>query len=160
MRVVEPNVKRDSLEYVLEPNWTPCAVLDGARPEQFCFACLTTRVPRAEPMSQPCGIADCTGAELRDWQSHQWDQAPYHYARQNKVASDRLPASSRRLIANECERAHGLPTDYTVGLRQMTTRSGTQAYVERRRQTLLGNSWHLHVVMFLLAALLRPLNAH
>ena len=81
---------------------------------------------------------------------------PYHYARPNCVQSKKDPSSRRRLISNECEALHELPKGYTAGLMQ---RISDPEELERRRQSLIGNGWHISVILFILQIFIKPLVA-
>ena len=60
----------------------------------------------------------------------------------------------RRLLPCEEEQSMGYPPDYTAALKK-TPGENHRAHAYRR-QTLLGNSWSLHVTVFLVQALILP----
>ena len=106
-------------------------------------------------MPAPRGIEKCTAEELGEWRINGWDQSPYQYRRKNKVMSVRQPhMEPRRLIVDEEERAHQLPSGYTAPLSQLDL---PHLEMQKRRQSLLGNAWHVGPAMFWVQVLVMPL---
>jgi hypothetical protein len=158
---VIPPAVRVSCDAILQPGWVPAALWDEqgqrtkVREDTFNFQCLTRRIPLSKPMRAPRGLERCTAEELGEWREECWDQAPYHYARSNKVISVRdKNLKPRRLIIHEEEKGQGYPEGYTSAL---THSAGEPKGIQKRRQSLLGNSWHLGCAIFWVQALVLPL---
>ena len=75
----------------------------------------------------------------RLWTEAGCDQAIHNYLDYNLVEAERSKiAGRRRLIAPECEKAHGLPENFTASV---ISKSLEPAEVERRRQNVVARSW-------------------
>ena len=117
------------------------------------FPTFTTSRPRASPGRHPAGIKQCTPEEAGRWQSDQHRFPPYQYRRDhclvNKKNELRLPDVAER------ELMLGFPLHYTAPCAGKSQQSGV-AYNDTRL-TLLGNSWSVPVVSWLLNQLLSRL---
>ncbi len=160
---VFPSCERLTPQQCLEPGWEPlplstCAREFGAVPmgaDAFAFRCLTRHhKDRAGPMESPRGLARCDQATRDRWHWDGWAQAPYQYESHNLVIDKRRQREPRRLVAAEEERLHMFPDGWTAPLLQLDLEP---AETERRRRSLLGNSWHVGVAMFILQAAVLPL---
>ena len=124
-----------------------CGVHDQA---SFQFLTLTIVTARTKPGFTPRGLERSSAATLEAWKKDSWAQAPYQYAPRNCVVDLRTGKQARRLTALESERLQGFPSHATAPVTQLP---GPPHDHERRRKSLLGNAWHVHVAMFLLRAL-------
>ena len=163
---VTPQATRVEWPSILEPGWQPCKVAnDSCGNQLFNFKCLTRRTPRQKAGKDPRGLAAASDDTLERWRLDAYSQSPYQFSLDNMVvpASTRCGATgcqnARRLIPEEEERLMGYPTFHTAAVRHDEWPPHIAAW---RRQSLLGNSWHLGVVMFLLQAVLAtiPTDGH
>ena len=148
--VITPVTNKTALEDILFSGWQPIAVKNGQATSTFHFRCLTRHRPRKSPMKRPRGLARCNKAALARWRADSWSQAPYQYMDSNLVQN--AAGDVRRLCSTEEERLQGVPDSYTASLLQLGVEP---VELERRRKSLLGNSWNLPVATFCLAALLQ-----
>jgi hypothetical protein len=89
---------------------------------------------------------------FRRWQEHLWAPAPHHYEDSNMVQD--AQGNRRRLLPCEEEKLMGYPSDYTAVIKKAEGEDHrAHAY---RRQTVLGNSWSLHVTLFIVKVLISP----
>ena len=113
----------------------------------------TTARPRAQPGNRPAGLWQCQSWELERWKQDDHRYPPYVYRDKhclvNSVGDRRLPN-----IAGK-EAAMGFPVGYTAPCLPKSEQKGTD-YSEVRH-TLIGNSWHVPVVAWLLKELFAPL---
>ena len=86
----------------LEDGWEPVGYKHDSSSD-FTFCCLTRHIPKKVPPASPIGLERATPEQLRDWKLDQWAQAPYQYARSNKVRNRRT-RFERRLLTIEEER--------------------------------------------------------
>lgn len=125
----------------LQPGWK--------RTSSEALPTFTTARPRAKPDYKPAGVAQCTPAELERWRQDQHRFPPYQYRDcfmlVNKKGEMRIPDISEREVIM------GFPKDYTVNCRPKSQ----QGTVEHRdeRLSLIGNSWNVTVVSWLLSQL-------
>jgi len=127
----------------LQDEWEPAD--QHHNDSDFAFRCLTRSVPRSGPMKDPRGIETCDAQTLARWRADHWAQAPYQYKATNMVISK--TQKLRRLLAVEEERLMGFPPHYTAPLLQLDLKDYE---FEHRRRSLLGNSWCVFVVVFIL----------
>eukprot|EP00438_Fugacium_kawagutii_P018578 Skav220209 [mRNA] locus=scaffold2858:239229:240881:+ [translate_table: standard] len=117
---------------------------------QQSFPTFTTSRPQERPGRKPAGIRTCSNSELERWHADQHRFPPYQYkdchALVNKNKLLRTPD------VNERELMLGFPLNYTLGCVPKSQRKSTAH--NDTRLTLLGNSWSVPVVAWLLGQLL------
>ena len=129
---------------LLEPGWN----LAGEHLPTF-----TTARPSATPGRKPAGLHTLSKEERRRWEEDWHRFPPYQYARQaglvNRQGSWRLPSVVER------ELCMGFPSGYTRSCVGKQEQKGWE--YENVRLTLLGNSWMVGVIVWLLSQLFAPL---
>ena len=135
-------VSDQQVEEVTTEGWTK---VDPTRP----FPTFTTSRPRATPGRKPAGVQQCTDAEILRWQQDEHRFPPYQYAEHNCLVNRdqvfRMPS------IEEKEFLMGFPVNYTASAAPKGKR-GTKEYLDLRH-TLIGNSWSVPVVTWLLGQL-------
>ena len=130
------------LEEVCQEGWIK---VDPSRP----YPTFTTSRPRVAPGRKPAGISQCTAGELERWRQDKHRFPPYQYTHRNLVINRsnemRLPS------IQEKEYIMGFPIDYTLPSVAKGSR-GTEAHLDVRH-SLIGNSWSVPVIAWLLAQL-------
>jgi len=113
----------------------------------------TTSRPRDRPGNRPAGLWQCEEWGVARWKQDKHRYPPYVYRDKNCLINS---AGERRLpnIA-EKEAAMGFPVGYTALCLPKGKQKG-EAY-DDVRHTLIGNSWHVPVVAWLLKELFAPL---
>eukprot|EP00435_Cladocopium_sp_Y103_P039833 s1161_g10.t1 len=113
------------------------------------FPTFTTSRPRQSPGYKPAGIRQCEEHELARWRKDQFRFPPYQYqdkhCLQNRKGEVRLPNISEREVIM------GFPKDYTQNCVSKGDQ-GSQAHLDTRL-SLIGNSWNVTVVAWLLSQL-------
>ena len=113
----------------------------------------TTARPRDHPGRKPAGLWQCSAMELNRWKADRHRYPPYVYRDQhclvNSQGDRRLPNISEK------EAAMGFPVGYTEGCLPKGQQSG-EHYADVRH-TLIGNSWCVQVIAWLLKELFYPL---
>jgi len=113
----------------------------------------TTSRPSSTPLKRPAGIKSCKGHELERWRSDRHRFPPYQYKDENCVSNARgdfrIPSVSEREVIM------GFPLGYTIQCLPKKDH-GTEKHTDCRL-SLLGNSWCVPVVAWLLVKLLQPL---
>lgn len=113
------------------------------------FPTFTTARPRDSPGRKPAGLQTCTPLEVSRWKDDCHRFPPYQYRDQhcvvNKAGTLRVPNSSER------ELLLGFPLHYTSMCLPKAERKSC-AYNDCRL-TLLGNTWSVPVISWLLAQL-------
>ena len=113
------------------------------------FPTFTTSRPRGHPGRKPAGIHQCTQEELDRWSSDSFRFPPYQYRSENCLVNRagvvRLPSPEEK------EAAMGFPVGYTSQCVPKSQRSGVS--YDDVRHTLIGNSWAVPVVAWLLGQL-------
>jgi hypothetical protein len=113
------------------------------------FPTFTTSRPQERPGRKPAGIKSCTAEEISRWQADLHRFPPYQYKVEhclvNRANQLRVPDVSER------ELMMGFPLNYTAPCAPKGQRKG-EAYNDLRL-TLLGNSWSVPVVSWLLSQL-------
>ena len=113
------------------------------------FPTFTTSRPQAKPGRKPAGIQSCTSAELQRWASDLHRFPPYQYKEQHCLVNRqnvlRIPDVQER------ELMLGFPLHYTAACLPKGQRHSKQ--YEDKRLTLLGNTWSVPVVAWLLGQL-------
>ena len=112
----------------------------------------TTSRPRTTPGNRPAGKWQCSEAELAHWESDQFRYPPYQYRWKHLVAD---AGESRLPTIGEKEVIMGFPLHYTATCLPKSKQQGS-AYLDCRH-TLIGNTWSVQVVTWLLANLFNPL---
>ena len=124
----------------LEPGWK----LAGDALPTF-----TTARPSAQPGRKPAGLEQCTPAEQQAWRQDDHRFPPYQYAYKcglvNSKGDWRAPSVSER------EALMGFPVGYTRMCVAKNLQKGRD--YENHRMTLLGNSWQVGVIAWLLGQL-------
>ena len=132
-------------KHFLEPGWR--------RVEQKPLPTFTTSRPSPVPLRRPAGLKDCDEEELARWRQAMHKFPPYQFKRchclQDSQGRLRPPSVVEREVIL------GFPSGYTS---QSLPKSlhGTQQH-EDCRLTLLGNSWQVGVVAWLVSQLLSTL---
>eukprot|EP00435_Cladocopium_sp_Y103_P062761 s423_g24.t1 len=127
---------------VLQPGWSK---LDETR----SFPTFTTSRPQSVPGRKPAGILQCTTEELQRWKADLHRFPPYQYRDQHCVSN--AAGAVRVPDVQEREMMLGFPLNYTQPCLPKSQRKG--ANHNDARLTLLGNTWSVPVVAYLLAQL-------
>eukprot|EP00438_Fugacium_kawagutii_P011017 Skav214773 [mRNA] locus=scaffold3923:40117:45759:+ [translate_table: standard] len=133
----------DQQDY-LTAGWTRCS--------EEPLPTFTTSRPREHPGRRPAGLYLLTPQEREAWEEDRHRFPPYRYQWQHYVQN----GDQYRLVnMEERETILGFPRGYT---KQCVAKGlqGTQAH-EDLRLTLLGNTWNVTVITWLLAQLCHPL---
>ena len=132
-------------KFYLEPGWKKM----GDKP----LPTFTTSRPSPFPLRRPAGLHDCTPDEVARWKEDRHRFPPYQY----KVCHSLVDAKGSLRTPNVKEREVilGFPPNYTKQCMKKSEHGSTQH--EDCRLTLLGNSWSVSVVAWLLGQLLQPL---
>ena len=150
IRLLRPKSPVSTWDQCVLKGYKPCSIVEGTG--RLFFNCLTTRTPKDSQPKDAVGLNTASAIAVQRWVEDKWSQAPYQYEDVNMVQD--LSGSKRRLLPCEEESLMGYPTDYTSVLKKAPGENHrAMAY---RRQTLLGNSWSLHVTVFLVQALIIP----
>lgn len=129
----------------LEKGWT--------RSSQTPLPTFTTSRPSSKPLRRPAGLRDCGEEEIRRWKADSHRFPPYqHMDRHCLTKSD---GSFRTPNIQEREAIMGFPPNYTLQC-QKKEFHGTVGH-EDCRLSLIGNSWNVGVVAWLLQQLLNRL---
>ena len=109
----------------------------------------TTSRPSLKPKRKPAGLQDCLPHEVQRWQKDQYRFPPYQYKDSHCILHQ---GEVRPPNVREREAILGFPVDYTKQCMKKAHHDST----EHRdcRLTLLGNSWSVGVVAWLLGQLL------
>ena len=130
------------LEEVCQEGWIK---VDPTRP----YPTFTTARPRDKPGYKPAGLRTCTAQDLDRWVQDRYRYPPYQYTAKNLLINRkdelRLPS------VEEKEYMLGFPVGYTRSCLSKQ-KQGTLDHSDAR-STLLGNSWSVPVVSWLLAQL-------
>ena len=129
------------VQQFLEPGWRKLS--------DDKFPTFTTSRPRNEPGFKPAGLKQCSLEEIQMWKGDSHRFPPYQYQTkflvQNKAGHKRLPNITEREVIM------GFPKDYTLACLPKKDQD-TQRHVDFRL-TLIGNSWNVTVVAWLLSQL-------
>ena len=112
----------------------------------------TTSRPRSSPGNRPAGLWQCNDEEKERWRLDDFRYPPYQYRAKNLVSSpsgDRLPSISEKEVIM------GFPLHYTVPCFSKGKQQGS-VYSDARH-TLIGNTWNVQVVTWLMTHLFYPL---
>ena len=113
----------------------------------------TTSRPRTSPGRRPAGINSCEDHELQRWSQDSYRFPPYQYKDTHGLWNKK--GEWRRPGVQEREVIMGFPLDYTKNCVVKAEQKG-QDYNDARL-TLLGNSWQVGVVAWLILQLMHPL---
>ena len=129
----------------LEPGWSQTA--PGSLPT------FTTSRPRDKPGYKPAGLAQCSADDKQRWTQDSYRFPPYQYKECHCLVNAkgilRIPSVVEREVIM------GFPKGYTVNCLPKKDQ-GTQRHTDCRL-TLIGNSWNVTVVAWLLSHLGAPL---
>lgn len=128
---------------VLRPGWHKC------EPSKS-FPTFTTARPQARPGRKPAGIKQCSSSELERWAADLHRFPPYQYRDEHCVSNRQ--GQLRIPDAEEREMMMGFPLHYTSSCVPKSERKGV--LFNDTRLSLLGNSWSVPVVAWLLGQLL------
>ena len=122
-------------------------------PDRHVLATFTTSRPSDKPGRKPAGLHHCDAATITRWKEDQHRFPPYQYKAENCVHH----ASGQLRVPDVAERELilGFPLNYTQHCLPKQDRVGK--LYEDTRKTLLGNSWSVPVVAFLMKELFEPL---
>ena len=125
----------------LLPGWTKNSDLP--------FPTFTTARPRDHPGYKPAGIQQCSPAEIARWKADKHRFPPYQYRDvfcvKNREGQLRLPNVEEREVIM------GFPRGYTLNCLPKN-KQGSQEHTDARLR-LIGNSWNVTVIAWLLAQL-------
>jgi len=113
----------------------------------------TTARPREAPGNRPAGLWQCEPWEVERWRADQHRYPPYVYRDKHCLVNGQ--GEYRLPTVQEKEVAMGFPVDYTAACLPKGQQKG-EAYVDVR-STLVGNSWHVTVISWLMKELFAPL---
>lgn len=113
----------------------------------------TTSRPRSSPGNRPAGLWQCEPWERDRWVADKHRYPPYVYRDKhllvNQQGERRLPSSAEKEVAM------GFPVGYTGACVPKGQQKG-ESYLDSRH-SLVGNSWHVPVIAWLLSQLCHPL---
>ena len=112
----------------------------------------TTSRPRPVPGNRPAGLWQCSDEEKERWRSNDYRYPPYQYRSKNMVFS---PAGPRLPTIAEKEVIMGFPLHFTAPCLPKGQHQGIRYW--DARHTLVGNTWNVQVVTWLMAGLFAPL---
>ena len=140
------NLKAEVNEkFFLEKGWS--------RTSQKAFPTFTTARPSPHPLRRPAGLKDCNPEEVSRWKGDQHRFPPYQYMEQHCLRDSKGILRTPSVLEREV--ILGFPPNYTLQC-QKKDQHGRRSH-EDCRLTLLGNSWCVGVVAWLLQQLLRRL---
>eukprot|EP00438_Fugacium_kawagutii_P005555 Skav232226 [mRNA] locus=scaffold286:249647:254238:- [translate_table: standard] len=117
------------------------------------FPTFTTSRPSQAPGRRPAGLQRCRSPSLQRWREDAHRYPPYQYKAINcmhhKDGTLRVPNIAER------EAILGFPVGYTANCVPKQQQQGGK--YEDIRKTLLGNTWCVQVIVFLLKQLFQPL---
>lgn len=132
-------------EAFLEPGWK--------RVSSKPFPTFTTARPSPVPLRRPAGLKECTTPELERWKLDEHRFPPYQYRDVHSLVSP--SGEMRPPSVLEREVILGFPANFT-----MQCMRKSDHFSQRHRDcrlTLLGNSWSVPVICWLLSCLFSPL---
>lgn len=132
-------------EAFLEQGWS---VTEGFRLPAF-----TTSRPRDQPGYRPAGLDRCAAHERKRWEEDRCRFPPYQYRDHNLLWIRK--GAARRPNVQEREAVMCIPVGYTRPCLPKADQTGTKW--EDTRLSLIGNSWHVGVIAWLLEQVLGPL---
>ena len=108
----------------------------------------TTSRPRTSPGNRPAGLWQCTEFEKEQWRLDAYRYPPYQYRSKNLVVS---PQGERLPTIAEKEVIMGFPLHFTSPCMAKGKQQGA-SYLDCRH-SLIGNTWNVQVVTFLMSRL-------
>ena len=117
------------------------------------FPTFTTSRPRERPGHKPAGIKSCNSADLDRWVQDKHRYPPYQYRATNLMINKR--DEMRLPDIEEKEYMMGFPVGFTLPCLPKASR-GSVEHLDVRH-SLIGNSWCVPVVAWLLGQLCSPL---
>lgn len=112
----------------------------------------TTSRPRTSPGNRPAGLWQCSESEISHWKGDLHRYPPYQYRWKNLIATG---TESRLPDIAEKEVIMGFPLHFTATCLPKSRQHGAPYY--DCRHSLIGNTWNVQVVAWLLANLFHPL---
>lgn len=134
------------IQEVLKPGWLKID-MDG------CFPTFTTSRPRPHPGRKPAGVSQCSPETLSRWRLDDHRFPPYQYMEKHCVVNSRNQV--RIVDPEERELCMGFPAYYTQNCCPKGQRGTTEH--NDTRLTLIGNSWSVPVIAWLVNQLLSQL---
>ena len=113
----------------------------------------TTSRPRSSPGRRPAGLHTCESHELQRWEEDRYRFPPYQYKDGSGLFNKK--GDWRRPNVAEREAMMGFPIGYASPCVPKAQQRGEDH--DDARLTLLGNSWQVGVVVWLLSQLFAPL---
>lgn len=144
---VETRVELDDSEY-LTPGWSKVS--------SNRFPTFTTSRCSDKPGRRPAGVHHCAKEELTRWQSDRHQFPPYQYVTSNCLKDGK--GNLRLPNVQEREAILGFPVGYTVQCHSKQSHGSAEHLA--CRLTLLGNSWSVPVIIWLLGHLGTALGIH
>ncbi|CAE8660827.1 unnamed protein product, partial [Polarella glacialis] len=129
----------------LSPGWQKVEV---NRP----FPTFATSIPKENPGPQPAGLQSCDTDAIKRWEMDRFRFPPYTYNRAHLIINK--AGVLRQPNVEEREIMLGFPRGYTQACLPKGVRSSRPRLWEDTRLSLLGNSWSVPVVSWLLKNLL------
>lgn len=126
----------------------PFLMTRRALPEAGKLPTFTTARPRPQPGIRPAGLWQCTEHELARWKADDHRYPPYVYRDKHGLKNG---AGALAIYARE-RGHHGFSAGLYCGMRHQRTAAGCDI-----RHSLVGNSWHVLVISWLMQQLFRPL---
>lgn len=113
----------------------------------------TTSRPRSSPGNRPAGLWQCEDHEIARWKADHHRYPPYVYRDKHCLVNGK--GEFRLPTIGEKEVMMGFPLGYTSSC--LPKGQQTKPLFDDTRHTLIGNSWHVPVISFLLLHLFKPL---
>eukprot|EP00438_Fugacium_kawagutii_P023236 Skav223681 [mRNA] locus=scaffold3470:134573:139091:+ [translate_table: standard] len=135
-------------ERYLQPGWK--------KPNGEPFPTFTTSRCREHPGRRPAGLHQCEAHEIQRWQADWHRYPPYQYRDVHMVKNRQGALRPPSVEEREC--ILGFPRAYTHSCMKKPLQ-GTEAHLEKRL-TLLGNTWCVPVIAWLLNHLGHVLGFH
>eukprot|EP00438_Fugacium_kawagutii_P018174 Skav226118 [mRNA] locus=scaffold1047:61528:65921:- [translate_table: standard] len=133
----------DAREY-LTPGWIRCG--------EEALPTFTTSRPRSSPGRKPAGLDQLTPEEKQEWTLDSFRFPPYQYQHKHHVQRQGV---TRLVNVAEREAIMGFPVGYTTQCMPKSQHKSIE-YIDARL-SLLGNSWNVTVIVWLLSQLCHPL---
>ena len=117
------------------------------------FPTFTTSRPRDAPGPRPAGLWQCQPWEVDRWKQDKFRYPPYQYRDKHLV---KMSSGQLRLPnISEKEVIMGFPLHYTSTCMSKSLQVGSK--YDDARHTLIGNTWNVTVVAWLMSQLFHPL---
>lgn len=115
------------------------------------FPTFTTSRPRTHPGRRPAGLDKLTPQEKEAWEGDQYRFPPYQYSQRLLVQESSGRCRIPNIRERERETIMGFPKDYAMQCMPKQYQ-GSETH-EDERKSLIGNSWNVTVIVWLLAQL-------